>query len=115
MSLFNAPSPSPSAVYLADLFRKYADTEFQHEYQKAKTLIDNFWNHDSGHTGIDFLQALGTDAEKVVTLASGRVQMLLNAQAAFGRDDLVDLSEVTGPYDLTFNADGSLATWTAKA
>jgi hypothetical protein len=50
-----------------------------------------------------------------MAVAYARVQMLVGIATALGKPELVDLAKLTPPFDLTFNADGSLLAATPKA
>jgi hypothetical protein len=65
-------------------------------------------------SGIEVLQAMGTNAQAFLACAYARVVMLVTIATQLGKPDLVDVTKCAAPYDFTFNPDGSLATWTLK-
>lgn len=116
MTIFNVPDSGPTAADLARGFLLEANAVYKEEHDKAEDLIQRFWFRNgypalSGDepTGIEILQAAGTDAEKLYTMAVARVQMLLSIEPSE-----VNLATVSGPYDLTFNPDGSLGSYTER-
>lgn len=125
MSIFNIQDNGPTAQQLADGFLKEADFKAEQNVQDIYDGIQRFWyrNKDADGngvlegdepTGIETLQAMGTRAEAFLTVAYARVQMIITIQTALGVE-LIDLTKASAPYDFTFNADGSLATWTLKS
>lgn len=124
MTIFNIEDNGPTAAQLADGFLKETNQKADQNALEAADAIQRFWyrNQDEqgnpslegdNPTGIEVLQAMGTKAQAFMLVAYARVQMLLTVQQSLGVQ-LVDLSEVSSPYDLTFNQDGSLNTWTLK-
>lgn len=125
MTIFNIQDNGPTAAQLADGFLKEADLKAEQNALEATDAIQRFWyrNQDEqgnptlegdNPTGIEVLQAMGTKAQAFMLVAYARVQMLMTVQQSLGVE-LVDLSKVSGPYDLTFNPDGSLKSWTLKS
>jgi hypothetical protein len=126
MSLYDIVDNSDAAVELSKGFLKEANLKFEQNLREAEDLIQRFWyrNRDEQGepalegdepTGIQILQAMGTNAESVMTVAFLRVQMLVQVATALGKPELVDMAKVSSPYELTFNEDGSLNTWTLKS
>ena len=124
MSIFNIQENGPTAQQLAEGFLKEADLKAEQNAIDATDAIQRFWYRNKDEqgnptlegdnpTGIQVLQAMGTRAQAFMMVAFARVQMLMTVQQSLGVE-LVDLSKVSGPYNLTFNQDGSLKTWTLK-
>lgn len=124
MELFDVTDSTPESERLAKGFLAIANQQFEEQLNAAYNAVESFWyrNRDadgnpsavaidgvsSEPTGPEILQAMGTNAAAVMTVAYARVQMLLSIQQALGID-AVDLSKVVAPYEMTFNNDGSLA------
>jgi hypothetical protein len=124
-NVFDIQDNGPSAADLANGFLKETNLQFEQTRDAVYDGIQRFWyrNRDENGepalegdvpSGIEVLQAMGTKAQPFLAVAHARVQMLVGIQTALGFSDLIDLTKVSGPYDFTFNPDGSLATWTLK-
>ena len=129
MSIFQVDQVvEPAAQQLAKGFLAEANQQFDREVAAAYDAVQRFWfrNLDADGnpspiaqgqtpepTGPEILEAMGTDAQGIITIAYSRVQMLLNIQTAFGVN-VIDQTKLTSPYDLVFNADGSLQSATLK-
>lgn len=127
MSLFEILTDStPEADKLAKGFLAEANAFFDRELANAYDLIPRFWyrnvdangqpsySGESSPTGVEILQAMGTDAEKAMAVAAARAEMLATVATVLGKSELVDLTKLTAPYELTFNEDGSVATATIR-
>lgn len=58
-------------------------------------------------TGVEILQAAGTNAKNLMATAYDQVMLLIAAQTRVNKN-LIDLARVMPPYNLTYNPDGSL-------
>jgi hypothetical protein len=119
MTLFNLPpDPNPESIYLAREFLEEANRTFIQERDSAYDVVRRFWYRNVSRegqlsingdqtTGLQILQALGTDARAVMMVAYARVEMLLMISYMLGKQDLVDLTQLIPPYDVEYNDDGS--------
>jgi len=119
MTLFNLPpNPTPESVLLAREFLEEANRTFIQERDSAYDVVRRFWYRNVSRegqlsidgdqtTGLQILQALGTDARAVMMVAYARVEMLLMISYMLGKQDLVDLNQLLPPYDVEYNDDGS--------
>ena len=119
MTLFNLPSdPNPESIYLAREFLEEANRTFIQERDSAYDVVRRFWYRNVSRegqlsidgdqtTGLQILQALGTDARAVMMVAYARVEMLLMISYMLGKQDLVDLTQLLPPYEVEYNDDGS--------
>ena len=116
---------TPEAVKLAKGFTLEANQHFENVRDASYDAVDRMWyrNRDANGnralegdepTGIEILQAMGTNAGRVYAAATRRAQMVLAIAQDLDRMDLVDLSRIMAPYELTFAQDGSLDTWTLR-
>lgn len=123
MSLYEVQENNNKAQDLAKGFLKEANLKFEQNLREAEDLVQRFWYRNQDEegnpalegdepTGIEILQAMGTNAQSVMQIAGLRVQMLVSIATALGQPELVDLTKVAAPYTLTYNQDGSLETWT---
>lgn len=125
MSLFNLPTDTtPEAELLAKGFLAEANQQFETTKQSIYDGMERFWyrNRDKDSnpsltgeipSGIEVLQAMGTNAKAFMDVAYARVVMLLTIQAGLGLNE-VDMSKIAAPYTLTFAEDGSLESWELK-
>lgn len=123
--VFNIPESAPTASDYARGYLLETNQQFEQQLNAVYDGIQRFWyrNQDEDGnpalegdlpSGIEILQAMGTNAKGFLGAAYARVVMLLTIQTQLGLD-LVDMTRVSAPYDFTFNQNGSLATWTLKA
>ena len=134
--VFDIPiDATPEAEKLARGFKLEANQVFLQETEQAEDLVRRFWfrnndndgegslvrvakNDENGDpipgewvtehpTGPEIMAAFGTDAEAVWAMATHRATMLATLSATLGKPDIVDLASMVGPYELTFNPDGS--------
>lgn len=127
MTIFQIPADERTAAEkLSEGFLAEANQEFDRELQSVYDAVQRFWFRNTDEdgnpsassegenpepTGPEILTAMGTNAAALIQMAQARVQMLLSIQASLGID-VVDMSKVSGPFTLEFNADGSLKTAT---
>lgn len=122
--LFNQIQVGPSAAQLAAQLVNNSNITFTRMLQALEQDYQQFWyrNRDengkpeltgSAPTGIEILQALGTHAGPLMSIAWARVQFVSACAAAVGQS--VDVTAFIPPYDLTWNQDGSLNTYELKA
>lgn len=132
MTIFNIPTDStPEAEKLARGFLAEANAKFEAELNSAYDTIQRFWyrndpviDEETGESvpqlegdkpsGIEILQAMGTNAKASIDVAYARVQMLLNIEAGLGLSGVVDVSRLQAPYNLVFAQDGSLQSYTLR-
>lgn len=126
MSIFEIPTDqTPAAQLLAKGFLAEANQAFETQLNAVYDTVDRFWylNRDAEGvkqlegdepSGLEILTAMGPNAKAVIDIAYARVVMLLTIQAGLGLSGIVDMTKVASPYELTFNPDGSLSTWTLK-
>jgi len=91
----------------------------RHAAIEAKDATENTpaveaWAGSQEPTGLEILAAMGGNAQKFLAVSFARVQMLLTLQAQLGLS-LIDPAKVAGPYELTFNEDGTVKTATHRA
>lgn len=112
----NIVSANPTAQQIAVDILHNANNKFNATIVEAYNDYDNFWKLEAsgGPSGIQILEALGTKAETIYSMAWARVQMLISTAEIVGKPDIVDLSKLLPPYDVTFNADGSLDTYNLR-
>lgn len=128
MSIFDLEQQEvDQAKVMADGFLAEGNQTFQAELERAEDLVQRFWyrNRDAeGNpsptgeaepTGPQILEKMGTKAQASMAVAYARVEMLVGIATALGKPELVDLTKLAPPFDLTFNPDGSLQAATPKA
>ena len=128
MSIFELPTQEVAqAKVMADGFLAEGNQVFQTELERAYDLVQRFWyrNRDAeGNpsatgeaepTGPEILTQMGPFAQAGMAVAYARVQMLVGIATALGKPELVDLTKLAPPFDLTFNSDGSLLAATPKS
>ena len=119
---------TPAAQALAKGFLKEANQELDRMLNGAYDAIDRFWfrnvdengtkiatasKTDPQPTGPEILEAMGTDAARLMTEAYERVQFVAASLARAGKAGEMDASRLALPYDLVWNDDdGSLKTAT---
>ena len=113
------PIQGPTAAEIATRLLRQVNNEFDRTVQAQVQAVKQFWKNDltespTGPTGVEVLQAMGTNAQAFLGIAYTRVVMMVTIQGILGRDDLVDVASMMPPYDFTFNVDGSLDTATLK-
>lgn len=125
MAIFDIPTPETlAAKLLADGFLAEANQQFESTLQGVYDSVQRFWyrNRDEKGepalegeepSGIEILQAMGPHAKAAIDVAYARVVMLMTIQAGLGIN-VVDLSRCAAPYELKFNAGGSLASWSLR-
>jgi len=126
MAIFDiSADTTPEADKLAKGFLAEANAKFDNELNAAYDTVQRFWyrNQDAeGNpslegdqpTGIEILQAMGTNAKASIDVAFARVQMLLTIEAGLGLSGIVDVSKLQAPYELVFAEDGSLLSYTLR-
>jgi hypothetical protein len=123
--VFDVTTSGPSAADLAKGYMLETNQNFDQVREAVYDGIQRFWYRnkdaeDNGilegdeHSGIEVLQAMGTNAQAFLACAYARVVMLVTIATQLGKPDLVDVTKCAAPYDFTFNPDGSLKTWTLK-
>lgn len=121
--IFNPVDAYPTASQIINNLISTANITFMRLTQSVQQDFDNFWyiNRDENGnrvlegpapTGIQLLQALGTQAAPMMAIAWARVQFVAATAAAVG--GTFDVTSVLPPYDLTWNEDGSLAGYTLR-
>lgn len=124
--VFDVTTTGPSAADLAKGYMLETNQNFEQIRNSVYDGVERFWyrNKDADgngvlegdeHSGIEVLQAMGTNAQAFLACAYARVVMLVTIANQLGKPDLVDVTKCAAPYDFTFNPDGSLATWTLKS
>lgn len=122
--LFNQIQAGPNAAQLAAQLVNNSNITFMRMLQAIQQDFQQFWylNRDengnaaltgNAPTGIEILQALGTQALPLMSIAWARVQFVAACAAAVGQS--VDVTGFLPPYDLTWNQDGSLNTYELRA
>jgi len=131
MSIFDLPDQEPSqAKVLAEGFLLEANKTFEEELSRAYDLVQRFWYRSrfpssrppaAGGpepppvpTGPEILAQMGPYAQASMAVAYARVEMLVGIATALGKPELVDLTKLLPPFELTFNEDGSLLSATPK-
>lgn len=122
-------TPEAKVDILAKGFQKEANQAFKDILLKAEDAVQRFWfrNRDSDGnpsavaegdnpepTGPEMLNAMGTNAQKVIVAAHERVKLVVGVATALGKMDLIDQSKFDVPYDLVWGEDGSLISATLK-
>ena len=124
--VFDVTISGPTAADFAKGYMLETNQSFEATRDFVYDGIQRFWfrNKDKeGNgvlegdepSGIEILQAMGTNAEAFLACAYARVVMLVTIATQLGKPDLVDVAKCSAPYDFTFNSDGSLNTWTLKS
>lgn len=105
----------PAAERRALDFISEANREFNVQRRGAYSAVERFWYANgpgelvgSEPSGVEVLQAMGTNAEAFWTAATQRAVMVIGVATALGKLSEIDMTLISGPYDLTFNDDGSL-------
>lgn len=105
----------PLAEQYANSFIQETNNEFNRQLRGAYSAVERFWYQNGvGNltgdlpSGIEMLQAMGSKAADFWTAATQRAVMVITVATALGALDQVDMTRISGPYDLTFNDDGSL-------
>lgn len=122
--LFNQIQAGPNAAQLAANLVNNSNITFMRMLQAVQQDFNQFWylNRDengnpaltgSAPSGIEILQALGTQAYPLMVIAWARVQFVAACASAVGQT--VDVTAFLPPYDLTWNQDGSLDSYTLRA
>jgi len=122
MSIFDPQAPSePEADKLARGFQMEADQIHDSNLLALYNAVERFWfrnkdadgnpiaiaGADPQPTGIEILESMGLSAQAFMGVAYSRYQMVSGINSAFGLDPIDD-SRGLPPYDLAFNADGSI-------
>lgn len=121
--LFNQIQAGPNATQLAAQLINNSNVTFMRMLQALQQDFNHFWyqNRDengnpaltgSAPTGIEILQALGTQAYPLMAIAWARVQFVAACAAAVGQE--FDPTGLIPPYELAWNEDGSLASATPR-
>ena len=85
------------------------NVQFQRELTTAYQTYNDMWNRGEGQpTGQDILVGMGTSAQMAMAAAWSRVQMLVSIATAIGQPELVDLTKLLPPVELSYNLDGSI-------
>ena len=130
MSLIDISSVEESkAEALAKGFIKETNQAFTDILSKAEDAVQRFWFRNTDEdgnpsaeaqgdnpepTGPEILTAMGVNAQKVITAAHERVNLVIGVATALGKLDLIDQSKFAVPYDLVWAEDGSLTSATLK-
>ena len=127
MSIFDVPTEEVNqATVMAKGFLAEGNQVFQAELDRAYDLVERFWYRNKDEegkpsavgeaepTGPQILEEMGAYAQASMAVAYARVEMLVGIATALGKPELVDLTKLVPPYDLTFNEDGSLASATLR-
>ena len=121
--IFNTVDAQPTAAQVVNNLISNANITYMRLSQSVEQDFQQFWylNRDENGnrtlegpapTGIQLLQALGTQAAPLMAIAWARVQFVAATAAAVGAS--FDVTSVLPPYDLTWNEDGSLASYTLR-
>lgn len=121
----------PEADALALGFQKETNQGFQNMLNEAYDAVDRFWyrNKDKDGNGVlepveggtnvptgpEILTAMKINAQKVMAAAGLRKQMLIELATNLGKTELIDMDRLDAPFQLEFNADGSLKSATLKS
>jgi hypothetical protein len=124
-SVFDVTTSGPSASDYAKGYMLETNQSFEANRDAVYDGIQRFWYRNKDEegngvlegdepSGIEILQAMGVNASAFLACAYARVVMLVTIATQLGKPDLIDVTKCSGPYDFTFNPDGSLKTWTLK-
>lgn len=110
-------SVKPTAEQIAADILHSANNKFMAMVIESYNDYDNFWKLEAngGPSGVQILEALGTKAETIYSMAWARVQMLLTTAQIVNKPEMVDLTKLIPPYEVTFKADGSLDSATPRS
>ena len=132
MNLINIEETKKAEVdVLAEGFIAEVNQYYQNLREGSEDAVQRFWfrNKDQDGnpvaepveggtdypTGPEILTAMGTNAQKVLLAAHARVELVINVATALGATDEFDATKFEVPFDLVWNADGSLQSATKKA
>lgn len=121
--LFNPIKAGPNANQIASNLIQQSNMTYMRLRDSLVRDFEQFWfrNRDNNGnralegakpTGIEILQALGTQAAPLMAIAWARVQFVAACSEVAGQP--FDSTELIPPYDLTWNEDGSLADATLR-
>lgn len=112
----NVDSVKPTAQQMAVDLLHNANNKFTALIVEAYNDFDNFWKLEAtgGPSGIQILEALGTKAETIYSMAWARVELLITIAQIVNKPSMVDLAKLIPPYEVTFKPDGSLDSATPR-
>lgn len=124
MTIFNVDEiVTPAAEAMGKGFMKEANQNFDSQLSGVYDAIQRFWfrNQDADGnpiaeasktdpqpTGPEILEALGTNAAAIMSVAYARVVMLVTIATELGLPNVIDQTRLALPYAVTYNPDGSL-------